>query len=189
VAFRKRRSTKVYDEHSLHEYALGALSRRMRTVAELKRLLRTKVAKQEDGDQLMERVVSRLKEQKLLNDTGFATSYSAYRKDNEKFGRLRVVQDLKGKGVHPDVIEKALSATYGDVDDMEQARRFIERKRIKKPADQKQVARIFRMMMRAGFTTRSVFAILKHWEVDDETVLALEQEPVQSEENPGEEKD
>lgn len=176
MAFRKRTSNKVYDEHSLHEYALGALSRRMRTVAELKRLMRVRVAKQENGDELMDRVVARLKDQKLLNDTNFATSYSAYRKDNEKFGSRRVVQDLKAKGVHGDVIAKAITATYEGVDEQELARKFIARKRLKKPEDQKQVARIFRMMMRAGFSPRAVSAILKNWDVDDETIMTLEQE-------------
>jgi regulatory protein len=176
VAFRKRASNKVYDENSLHEYALGALSRRMRTVAELKRLMRMRVGKQSDGEELMVRVVSRLKDQKLLNDTNFATIYSTYRKDNEKFGSRRVVQDLKQKGVHGDVIAKAINAAYDGVDEQELARKFIARKRLKKPADQKQTARVFRMMVRAGFSTRAIIAILKHWEVDDETVMALEQE-------------
>jgi regulatory protein len=176
VAFRKRASNKVYDENSLHEYALGALSRRMRTVAELKRLMRMRVGKQSDGEELMDRVVSRLKDQKLLNDTNFATIYSTYRKDNEKFGSRRVVQDLKQKGVHGDVIAKAINAAYDGVDEQELARKFIARKRLKKPADQKQTARVFRMMVRAGFSTRAIVAILKHWEVDDETVMALEQE-------------
>jgi regulatory protein len=176
VTFRKRISNKVYDEHSLHEYALGALSRRMRTVAELKRLMRARVGKQDNADELMDGVVSRLKDQKLLNDTNFATIYSTYRKDNEKFGSRRVVQDLKQKGVHGDVISKAITATYDGVDEQELARKFIARKRLKKPQDQKQTARVFRMMVRAGFSTRAIVAILKHWEVDDETVMALEQE-------------
>jgi len=37
------RPKKVYTEAELYEYAVGALGRRMRTVAELKRLLRQKV--------------------------------------------------------------------------------------------------------------------------------------------------
>lgn len=148
----------------------------MRTVAELKRLMRAKVAKQENGEELMDRVVARLKDQKLLNDTNFATIYSTYRKDNEKFGSRRVVQDLKQKGVHGDVIAKAITATYEGVDEQELARKFIARKRLKKPEDQKQTARVFRMMARAGFSTRAIVSILKRWDVDDETVMALEQE-------------
>ncbi len=62
MPFRKR-SERTYDEHSLYEYALGALGRKMRTVAELKRLMRTKVQKQQDGDRLIEQVIFRLKEQ------------------------------------------------------------------------------------------------------------------------------
>ena len=176
MAFRKRTSNKVYDENSLHEYALGALSRRMRTLAELKRLMRMRVGKQDNGDELMDRVVARLKDQKLLNDTNFATTYSAYRRDNEKFGSRRVVQDLKQKGVHGDVIAKAITTVYDGTDEQELARKFIARKRLKKPEDQKQTARVFRMMVRAGFSTRAIVAILKNWEVDDETVMALEQE-------------
>jgi regulatory protein len=148
----------------------------MRTFAELKRLMRMRVGKQDNGDELMDRVVERLKDQKLLNDTNFATVYSTYRKDNEKFGSRRVVQDLKQKGVHGDVIAKAITAVYEGTDEQELARRFIARKRLKKPEDQKQTARVFRMMVRAGFSTRAIVAVLKHWEVDDETVMALEQE-------------
>ena len=35
-----KRAPKIYDEAMLYEYAVGALSRKMRTVAELKRLMR-----------------------------------------------------------------------------------------------------------------------------------------------------
>src|SRR5580704_10081335 len=90
-----KRSTRTYDEESLYEYAVGALGRRMRTVAEIKRLMRPRVSAQADGDALIEAVVERLKAQRYLNDTSYAENYSRFRKENEKFGRLRVAQDLK----------------------------------------------------------------------------------------------
>lgn len=179
------RTNRVYDESSLYDYAVWSLSRRMRTVAELKRLMRNKVLKQPDGAELIERVVERLKEQRYLNDTQYAATYSSFRKENEKFGRRRVEQDLKIKGVHGDVIEKTLATTYADVDEEELARKFIARKRLKKPIDQKQTARIFRMLVRAGFSTRAIINILKNWHIDDETLCALEreaEEPTPSEE-------
>jgi hypothetical protein len=37
------------------------------------------------------------------------------------------------------------------------------------------------MMVRAGFSSRAIVSILKHWDVDDETVLALEQERAEME--------
>lgn len=182
VAFKKR-AEKVYDESALYEYAVGALGRKMRTVAELKRLMRQRVMRQPNGDELIEAVVLRLKDQKYLNDTNYAVSYSNYRKENEKFGRLRVIQDLKIKGVHGDVIEKAVGAAYDGVREDQLARDFLSRKRVKEPKDQKEAARIFRMLARAGFSSRASVSILKHWNVDDETVSALEQERAEAEDS------
>jgi regulatory protein len=175
-----KRSTKDYDEAMLYEYAIGALGRKMRTVAELKRLMRERVKHQEEvGQLLVEVVIAKLKEQKYLNDTNYAESYSRFRKENEKFGRLRVVQDLKAKGVHGDVIEKTVGAAYRDVNEEQLAREFLERKRMRKPATQRDAAKVFRTLMRAGFASRVIFRILKAWDVDDETISALESEAVE----------
>jgi len=171
-----RRATKTYDEELLYEYAIGALGRRMRTVAEIKRLMRNRVAAQADGARLIENVVARLKAQRYLNDISYAESYSRFRKENEKFGRLRVVQDLRTKGVHSDVIEAAVSTVYGDINEERLAREFLQRKRIARPADRKQAARVFRTLVRGGFASRTIFRILKKWDVDDETIAALEEE-------------
>jgi regulatory protein len=176
-----QRTKRVYDEEMLYEYAVGALGRKMRTVAELKRLMRERVKQQgEIGQLLVEVVVAKLKEQKYLNDTIYAESYSRFRKENEKFGRQRVVQDLKAKGVHGDIIEKTVGAAYQDVNEEHLARAYLQRKRIKKPADQKQAAKVFRSLVRAGFATRVIFRILKAWDVDDETIAALEGEAVET---------
>ena len=172
-----RAPKKVYTEEELYEYAVGALGRRMRTVAELKRLLRNKVeADTEFGKTLVELIIRRLKDQGYLNDARYAAAYSSFRRDNEKFGRRRVVTDLKVKGVHDDVIEQAVTTAFDEVSDEAQARAYLRRKRLKKPEDQKQAARIFRQLMRAGFASKSIFKILKSWDVDDETLTALESE-------------
>src|SRR5688572_25653046 len=141
---------KVFDEAKLYEYAVGALSRKMRTVAELKRLLRQRVTFGEDGERMVENVVARLKEQKYLNDSQYAASYSQYRRENEKFGKRRVITDLKAKGVHGSVIEQAVGAAYDDVNEERLARGFLARKRLKKPATERDAAKIFRTMLRAG---------------------------------------
>jgi regulatory protein len=176
-----QRTRKVYDEQMLYEYAIGALARRMRTVAEMKRLMRNKVREQPHAELLVDVVIARLKEQKYLNDTNYAESYSRFRKENEKFGRRRVVQDLKAKGVHGDIIDKTVGAAYDKVNEEQLARQYLKHKRLQKPADQKQAARVFRNLMRAGFSTRTIFRILKQWEVDDETLSSLETESTESE--------
>lgn len=183
MAFGRTRRTRIYDEAALYEYALGALARQMRTVAGLKRLLRNRVAKQENAEALVETVIQRLKEQRYLNDTNYATAYSSFRKENEKFGRLRVMNDLRAKGVHGDVIEKTVGAAYEGVDEEKLARDYMAKKRLKKPTDQKQVARVFRTLLRAGFASRIILRILKNWDVDDEVLTAVESEAA---EEPGE---
>ena len=181
MAFRRSRSVKVYDEASLYEYAVGALSRKMRTVAELKRLMRERVRTQPNGTELIELVVERLKQQKYLNDSQYSASYSQFRRENQKFGRMRVVQDLKAKGVHGDVIDANVTAAYSGVNEEQLAREFLHKKRTKKPKDQKEAARVFRMLVRAGFTSRAIVKILRSWDVEDETLTQLEQEREESE--------
>ena len=176
------RAPKIYDEAMLYEYAVGALGRKMRTVAELKRLMREKVRhQQEEGQLLVEVVIAKLKEQKYLNDSNYAESYSRFRRENEKFGRMRVVQDLKAKGVHGDIIDRTVGAAYENVNEEKLAREYLQRKRIGKPATQHAAAKVFRSLVRAGFTSRVIFRILKTWDMDDETITALESEAVETE--------
>ena len=148
----------------------------MRTVAELKRLLRRRVEEDEIGKTLVELVVRKLKGQGYLSDAKYAAAYSTLRRDNEKFGRRRVVTDLKVKGVHGEVIDAAMDATFGEVNEEKQAREYLRRKRLKKPKDKKETARIFRQFMRAGFGAKTIFGILKKWDVEEEVLEALEGE-------------
>jgi regulatory protein len=126
----------------------------------------------------VELIVVRFKDQGYLNDSKYAAAFSSYRRDNEKFGRMRVVNDLKAKGVHGDVIEKAVSSVYDEVKEENLARDYLRRKRLQKPKDkdQKQASRIFRRLMRAGFGSKTIFTILKKWDVDEETLIELETE-------------
>jgi regulatory protein len=173
------RPKKIFTEAELYDYAVGALARRMRSIAELKRLLRNRVeADTEIGKTLVELIIVRLKDQGYLNDAKFAAAFSTYRRDNEKYGRARVITDLKAKGVHGDVIEKAVASTYDEVKEESLARDYLRRKRLQKPErhNQKQAARIFRQLTRAGFRPMTIFNILKRWDIDEEALVGLESE-------------
>lgn len=171
-----KRPKPTNSEAELYEYAVGALSRRMRTVAELKRLLRRRVADDEAGRILVEMIVLRLKDHKYLNDANYAAAYSAFRRDNEKFGQRRVITELKSRGIHGDVIEKAVTQAYSDVNEEKQARAFLKRKRLQKPENNQQAAKIFRALMRAGFRSGVAIKILKNWDVDEEVLSILQEE-------------
>jgi regulatory protein len=78
--------------------------------------------------------------------------------------------------VHGDIIDKTVDAAYEGVNEEQQARDFLRRKRLQKPGNEKDAAKIFRALARAGFRTRTAITILKHWDVDDEVLSALETE-------------
>src|SRR5258708_9716624 len=158
-----RPTKQTYSEDELYEYAVGALGRRMRTVAELRRLMRACVEEgaSEYGQTLIELVIRRLKDQGYLNDSQYAASYTSLRRDNQKFGRMRVITELKTRGVHGEVIAKAVESAYEGVSEEKQARDYLRKKRLKKPQDKKETARIFRQLARAAFATKIIVTILK----------------------------
>jgi regulatory protein len=167
-----KRPKKNLDESSLYEYAIGALSRKMRAVAELKRLLRWRCPE----EATVSSVIIRLKDQKYLSDSAYAAAYAALRRDNQKFGSRRVMTDLKVKGVHAEVIEKAVGEAYAEVNELVQARAHLKRKRLHKPATNQEAARVFRALMRAGFGVSTAIRVLKQWNVEDEVLTALQEE-------------
>jgi regulatory protein len=185
MPFRSGSKTKqFFDETDLYEYSLRALARRMRTVAELKRLMRARVEEGESGEAKINQVVARLKEQRYLNDTSYAADYARLRQENSSFGKRRVRQDLMQKGVHANVIARTLDAAYENVNEEELARQHLTRKRVRKPANEKEAARVMRMLARAGFSSGVIFKILKNWDVGDDTLAALESVDIDNEPSP-----
>lgn len=171
---RARKPAAPLSEDELYHYAVKLLGQQMRTVAEVKRLLRRRVETGEAGEAKIGAVVARLKERKYLNDAAYAQDYAKLRQENANFGKRRVQQDLARKGVQAAVIGPTLDAAYEDVNEEELARRHLERKRVKKPASEKEAARVARMLMRAGFGPAVIFRILKKWDVGEETRTGLE---------------
>jgi regulatory protein len=172
MAFARPKKKEPLGETALLDYAVGALARKMRTVRDLKRLMRMRVEEGEAGEQMMDRVVARLKDLNYLSDTRFAADYTRLRKENEKFGRRRVQQDLVQKGIHKELVASTLATAYDDVDEIALAREYIARKRMKRPEGEdakKQAARVMGRLMRAGFSASAIFKVLREWniEVDD----------------------
>ena len=174
MPFRARKKPEPLTEAALYEYAVNALGRHMRTVAELTRLMRNKVERSERGQKKIDAVLARLKEYGYVNDADYAANYAKLRQENASFGKRRVRQDLAVKGVKAEVIASTLDTAYEGVNEEELARKHLERKRIKKPANEKEAARVMRMLVRAGFSTGVIYSILKKWNVQEESLAALE---------------
>jgi regulatory protein len=116
----------------------------------------------------------RLKTPGYLNDAAFAETYARLRQENEKFGVRRVRQDLQHKGIRSELISETLEARYGATNEEALARQHLERKRIRKPENEKETARIMRRLVAAGFSTGVIYRILRQWDVPDESLAALD---------------
>jgi regulatory protein len=162
------------NETGLYDYAVKALGRHMRTEAELRRLMHSRAEQGPLGEAVIATVVKRLKEHGYLNDASYAETYTRLRQENEKLGARRVRNDLRQKGIKSDVIEQAVDARYGDSNEETLARQHLERKRIKKPSNEKETTRVMRRLVTAGFSTGTVYKILRKWDVPDESLAALE---------------
>jgi regulatory protein len=162
------------DEAALYDFAVKALGRHMRTEAELRRLMVARVEPGPRGEAAIRTVVARLKEHGYLNDASFAETYARLRRENEKLGPMRVRQDLRQKGLRSDLIEKTVAAGYSETNEEALARQHLERKRIKKPANEKEAARVMRRLVAAGFSTGTIYKILRQWDVPEESLAALE---------------
>ena len=146
----------------------------MRTEADLRRLMFTRVEPGEHGQAIIATVVKRLREYGYLDDTAFAETYARLRQENEKFGARRVRQDLRQKGVRTDVVNATIDARYGETNEEALARQHLERKRIAKPTNEKETARVMRRLVAAGFSTGTIYKILRRWDVPDEALAALD---------------
>lgn len=162
------------NEAGLYDYAVKALGRHMRTEAELRRLMHQRVEPGERGDAIVSAVVKRLREYGFLDDAAYAETYARLRQENEKLGARRVRQDLRQQGVGAGLVDQTVDARYGGSNEEALAREHLERKRIKKPENEKETARVVRRLVRAGFSTATIYKILRQWDVPDEALAALD---------------
>jgi regulatory protein len=146
----------------------------MRTEADLRRLMKARVEPGECGDAAVEATLARLREHGYLDDAAFAETYARLRQENEKLGVRRVRQDLQQKGVGSELIAETLEARYGQTNEEALARAHLERKRLRKPANEKETARIMRRLVAAGFSTGVIYKILRQWDVPDEALAVLD---------------
>ena len=162
------------NEAGLYDYAVKALGRHMRTEAELRRLMQQRVEPGERGESVIATVIARLIERRYLDDQSFAETYARLRQENQKLGARRVSQDLRQKGVRGDLVAQTIEAGYAQTNEEALARQHLERKRIGKPQNEKETARLMRRLVAAGFSTGVIYKILRQWDVPDEALAALD---------------
>jgi regulatory protein len=176
----RKRATKLLDADGLWSYALKALGSRAFSTSEMRSRLRQKAQHPETIDQ----IIAKLRDYGYLNDAKFAESFATARRDNQGFGKMRVMRDLRQRRVAPAVAETAVSEAFEGTDEGEMVEQFLARKyrNVNLAAflqDEKNLASAFRRLQYAGFGTASSIRVLKRY-----ARRADEFEPEPSEEEP-----
>ena len=170
VLKRTKKRREPLGEAGLMEYAVRTLASKMRTERELRRLMKTRAGEGAEGERAMDGVVARLKQLNYLSDTRFAADYTRLRKENEKYGKRRVQQGLMQKGIAQELTQSTLATAYDEVDEVALAKEYVARKRMKKPEGDKEIARAMRRLMGAGFSTKTIWKVLRGWGAEVEEV-------------------
>jgi regulatory protein len=176
MPFKSKTPKPPLDTPALLEFALRSLSSKMKSIRDLRRKLAERAEPGEAGEIAIEAVLLRLKELSYLSDERFAADYTRLRKENEKYGKRRVQQGLMQKGIPQELTQSTLAAAYDDIDEVALAKQYIERKRMKKPEGDKEIAKTMRRLMAAGFSTRAIWKVLRGWGAEIEEVDVVDPE-------------
>src|SRR5918993_2178138 len=118
------RAPKKLDSQGLWAYSLKLLGGRAQSVGEVRQKLTRRAEKESD----VELTLAKLREYGYLNDSRFAESFATLRKDNEGFGRMRVLRDLRQRRVSPALADSAVQQVFAETDETEQVEAYLARK-------------------------------------------------------------
>ncbi len=161
MPFGRKKLREPLTEPELFDYACKSLGARMQSVRDLRRKMQDRAEPGPDSDAAITRILEKLQEMRYLSDERYAADYTRLRQENRSLGRRRVQQDLQQKGIATELIATTLEEAYGDLDEQALVRQHLERRRIQPPTDEKSTARVLRRLTAAGFSSKSIFAVLR----------------------------
>jgi regulatory protein len=175
------RKSKLLDAEALLNHALRLLGGRAYSMGELREKMRQRAERAESIDG----VIAKLKEAGYLDDRKFAENYAAARLENQGFGKMRVLRDLRQRRVAPQLAEKVAEQTFQSTDEIELIEAFLKRKFRGKQLgpflkDPKNLAAAFRRLRYAGFSSGASIRVLKRYSSQAEELDGLEMEEPES---------
>jgi regulatory protein len=114
---------------------------------------------------IIEAVIGHLERLGYVNDRQFAEQWAAGRVRLRGFGRRRIEQELRNKGVCRDIVSEALAGVFGPETELETARGAAE----KKLNTMNSLDREARRRRLSGFLERKGFSFEIIWKVVKET--------------------
>ena len=158
---------KKSNESELYDTALRALMRRAHSTFELRTYLERRALEPDSVPSVM----TRLKQEKLIDDARYALDFARARASVRRQGGRRIAQELRRRGVPDRHIDAAIAQVFADVDEAALVRKVIERRtRLPRgPFDQRKAASLYRTLLRAGFDPGVIRRELRNIPVPTET--------------------
>ena len=169
------RKAKLLDLGKLLSLALRLLGGRAYSIGELREKLQRRAEHPEDVDN----VLAQLKQSGYLDDKAFAENYAAARLENEGFGKMRVLRDLRQHRVAPQLAEQVTERTFQSTDETELIEAFLKRKFRGKDlgpflSEEKNLAAAFRRLRYAGFSAGTSIRVLKRYAQQADALEGME---------------
>jgi regulatory protein len=159
-----RRIPSKLDESGLWDYALRVLARRAYSSGELKQKLAARAERYSDVDATM----VKLREYGFADDRKFSESFAGSRLQNQGFGRLRVLSELRSRRIAPAIAASAVEKAFAGTDELRLIQNFLERKYRGKDLaqflqEEKNLASAYRRLRTAGFSSTGSITVLKRY--------------------------
>ncbi len=125
--------------------------------------LEDKLRDREFGDAVIEAVVADLTRLEYVNDREFARQWAAGRIRLRGFGRRRIEQELRNKGISRDVIQETLSEVFEDVPEAVIAQQEAEKKlrSLTRLTPEVRRRRLAGHLERRGFPSETIYGVLR----------------------------
>ncbi len=162
MAFRK--SPVKLAGQALWDYALRLMAQRPHSVGELRQKLARRAATPADTSEALEK----LREYGMADDGKFSETFATARLQNQGFGKMRVLRDLRTKRVSAKVAEEAIGKVFASTDELALAADFLHRKYRGKDLsaflqEDKNLMSAYRRLRLAGFSSSSCMTVLRRY--------------------------
>jgi regulatory protein len=158
-----RKSPKLA-ENALWEYALRVVGHRAHAAAELRR----KLSQRAESPAALAAVMEKLREYSFVDDQKFSDVFAASRLQNNGFGKIRVLHDLRAKQVAPAIAEQAVAKVFEGTDEATLIQQFLDRKYRSVDLktflqEEKNLASAYRRLRVAGFSSQGSLSALRRY--------------------------
>lgn len=167
----RKSAPRKLEAEPLFEYAVQLLGIRGYSSGDLRAKLRLKAAQPNDIDG----IIARLLDIGYLDDNRYAESFASARVENDGFGRMRLLTDLRARRISGGIADRAVAHALEGRSEAELIDAYIERRMASLTAagpieDERKLAAAYRRLRRAGFTSGAILTALRRKAAQPELV-------------------